>query len=210
MAEQEQTPSYSFEKYQYGALAGLLAGSEETKRYAPSALEILAGSKGLNLGEEAEGFVRGTYASEKGLETAIKIYAGSFMEKKGEYTPSDLAGWYSDVLAGLSDEEAGRITQYLGEYAESLSSINKRVSRANHILEGKNTDANTDEQVREAEKVMEKYGNLLNIISVLDRYKFEKLKPTVIDAARKKDLKNLASQLPPVKKAEAEEQRAAA
>ncbi|MEX2016863.1 MAG: hypothetical protein WD876_00100, partial [Candidatus Pacearchaeota archaeon] len=52
MAEKKQADYSSFEKYMYGALAGrmLAAGNEG---YAESSLEILAGKKGLNLGEEA-------------------------------------------------------------------------------------------------------------------------------------------------------------
>ena len=115
-----------FMKYQYGALAGRLAQSEESGRYAPSALEMLAGSKGLNLGEEAQGFIRGTNASEDGIKTAIGIYAKKFQEKRGEYKPVELASWYSNVLSSISPEDAKKITGKLAEYDETLSDINKK------------------------------------------------------------------------------------
>jgi len=66
------TPRPAYEKYQYAGLAGNLYNSKESKRFAPGALEVLAGAKGLNLGEEALGFVRGTQASEKGIENKEK------------------------------------------------------------------------------------------------------------------------------------------
>jgi hypothetical protein len=90
-----------FMKYQYGASAARLLGSKESAMYAPSALEVLAGDKGLKLGDDAVGFIRGTQASEKGTQTAAGIYAEKFYEARGTYKPSQLVSWYDSVLNGL-------------------------------------------------------------------------------------------------------------
>jgi len=199
METERQTPDYSnLAKYQYGALAAQFLEEKNTS-YANGSLEMLASKEGLNLGEEAEGFIRGTQASEKGIQTAVNIYLGAFEEAKGEYSPADLTGWYSDVISGLGDEESGRITQYLGEYKESWKDIARKVIGANHTIKGAGTGANTPEQIAEAQKIMEKYSVVFNLIRDLDRYHFEKLRPKATEKARMNELKELASRLPPVK-----------
>src|SRR3989338_4538912 len=134
MADVTQRPN--FEKYQYGALAAHLASSKESGRYAPGALEVLAGSKGLNLGEDAEGFIRGTKASKEGIETATQIYAGKFEEKRGEYKLIELAsGWYAPVLNSIDKEDKDKIVAKLGRYDETLVSIIKKYRKASRIVQ---------------------------------------------------------------------------
>ncbi|MEK6841826.1 MAG: hypothetical protein AABX91_01605 [Nanoarchaeota archaeon] len=185
-----------FMKYQYGALAGRLAQSEESGRYAPSALEMLAGSKGLNLGEEAQGFIRGTNASEDGIKTAIGIYAKKFQEKRGEYKPVELASWYSNVLSSISPEDAKKITGKLAEYDETLSDINKKYIAADHLLSGVNKGIKfDDEKIAQAKKIKEKYQLVLEVLGMLDNYTFEDLRTDAVKTARKTELNGLASRL---------------
>ena len=202
METERQTPDYSkLFRYQYGALAAQFLKEKDTGSVNGS-LEMLVGKDGLNLGKEAEGFIRGTQASEKGIQTAVSIYLGAFEEARGEYSPADLTGWYSGVLSGLGDEESGRITQYLGKYKESWKEISGKVIGANHTLKGAGTGANTPEQIAEAQKTMEKYSGVFNLIGDLDRYHFEKLRPKATEKARMNELRELASRLPPVKTTE--------
>lgn len=193
-------PDYSsFEKYMYGALAARLGSSEESSRYAPNALELLAGSKGLNLGEEAEGFIKGTRASEEGIKTAIGIYAGKFNEKREEYKPSDLVAWYSPLLADLDSGDKDKITGILGKHNESLKSINKKFKIALKIVkDSKDKDLKelyTTERISEAEETLKKYEKIMQTLNVLDNYKFEGLRPDAVNEARKEDLKGLAPKL---------------
>jgi hypothetical protein len=184
----------NFEEYQYGALAARLAGSEENARFAPSALEILAGSKGLNLGEKALGFIRGTQASEDGMKTAINIYGGQFEEKRGEYKPAELTSWYQPLIADLSKEDQDKILAALNEHDETLASIREGYGKATYIIKAPK-GLFTDEQKNAAKKVKEKYERVLLVMQTLDSYKFESLRGDAVDSTRKTDLKNLASKL---------------
>jgi len=193
---EKQKSNYSFEKYQYGALAARLASSKESSRYAPSALEVLAGAQGLNLGEEALGFIRGTQASEKGIKTAIDIYNGKFEEEKGKYKPLDMAAWYDSVLSDLDKEDKEKILGELGKYDETLASINEKIGDALNTLDKKAKKGKfTDAQINEAKETIEKYQQLTHVLETLDNYKFEELRPGVVNESRKKDLKDLASKL---------------
>ena len=115
----DKTPDYTeFSKYAFGRFAADCLKSDETARYAPNALEILASSKGLNLGDEALGFIRGTQASEEGIKTAASVYGHKFEEKKSAYSPADLTEWYMPLLAGLEEDEKKKITGTLDFHKE--------------------------------------------------------------------------------------------
>ncbi|MBU2616097.1 MAG: hypothetical protein KKC19_03260 [Nanoarchaeota archaeon] len=210
MTEQEQTPDYStFEKYQYGALAARFLNQKD-EQSARSSLELLAGKGGLNLGEEAEGFIRGTQASEKGIQTATEIYSGKFGEAQGGYSPSDLSGWYSDILSDLGGDESARITQYLKDFSESYEGIIAKMVKADHILKGRELEASNPEQITEAEETFKKYGNLTNLVQKLTGYKFDILCKNVTVVNMKNELGELASKFPEVKTEEPAEHALAA
>ena len=195
MANKKPAP-LEFEKYQHGASAARLLASEDSARYAPSALEVLAGKKGLNLGEEALGFVRGTQASEEGVKTAINVYAGKFEEKRGKYSPAQLVNWYNPILGDLGADSRDKIANYLGKYTESLQDIRNNVNDALNTLDKKAKKGKfTQTQINLAQDILKKYQEVLNVLGILDNYKFETLRPDAVDAARKQDLENLASRL---------------
>ncbi|MBU1252070.1 MAG: hypothetical protein KKC96_00560 [Nanoarchaeota archaeon] len=199
MAEKKQPDYSSFERYQFGALAGVLAGSEESARHAPRALEILAGKDGLNLDPNAKEYHDsfGEQTPEQ-IEKAIKTYSGKFRKARGELSPVDLIGWYSDVLSCLDEGEMEKVVAYFGQYEEPLGAIESKMGKASHIKKGEGTGANTDEEVAAAEKMLQKYGTLMQVMSVLDNYKFENLRPNVVGMSKKEDLKGIAAQLPEV------------
>lgn len=191
----EARKELSFEKYAYGALAARLYESKEGNIYAPSALELLAGSDGLDLGEEALGFIRGTQASKEGIKTAINVYAGQFEEERGKYKPADMVSWYNSVLADLSKEDRSKLVNTLVKHNESFESINKKVSNAEYILKGKDSGLFKEDQIEEAKKTLQKYEQVSTVIGTLDNYKFEQLRTDAVDESRKTVLKGLASKL---------------
>lgn len=190
--------TYDFEKYQYGALAANLAQSNEGE-FASGALEVLAGAKGLNLGEEALGFIRGTQASEDGIKTAIADYSKSFQDKRSEYKPADLADWYDSVLKGLKKEDKKKYLSALGKHDETIKTIRKKVKIASRIVKAQEDDdikgEYTPEQVSKAKETMDEYRNIFSVMAALDQYKFEELRPVAVEAARKRDLEALAKKL---------------
>ena len=188
----------SFEQYQYGALAANLAQSNEGE-FASGALEVLAGAKGLNLGEEALGFIRGTQASEEGIKTAISTYNKQFQDERSKYKPADLADWYDSVLKGLKKEDKEEYLSTLGKHDETIKTIRKKVKIASRIVKAQEDDdikgEYTPEQVSKAKETMDKYRNVFSVMAALDQYKFEELRPVAVEAARKKDLEALAKKL---------------
>ena len=185
-----------FEQYQYAGLAASLAGSQEGAQYVSGALEVLAGDKGLKLGEEALGFIRGTQASEEGIKTAINVYNQKFQEERGKYKPIDLSKWYDSVLTDLEDTEKIKILTALEKHDETIKDISEKVRKAAYTISDKAPkDMFTPEQKSEAKETIEKYSGVINIMATLDNYKFEKLRIDAVEATRKRSLEDLVKNL---------------
>ena len=185
-----------FEKYQYAGLAASLAKSEEGTQYVPGALQVLAGEKGLKLGEEALGFIRGTQASEEGIRTAINVYNKKFQDERNKYKPVNLAKWYDSVLSGLEYTERTKILIALGKNNETLKDISEKVRKAAYIIDDKAPENMfTPKQRSEAKETIEKYKDVFNTMAVLDNYKFEELRSDAVEATRKRSLEDLVKTL---------------
>jgi len=188
-----------FEQYQYAGLAASLAGSQEGAQYIPGALEVLAGDKGLKLGEEALGFIRGTQASKEGIETAINVYNQKFHDERGKYKPIDLAKWYDSVLTDLEDTEKTKILTALEKHDETLKDIKKKFKIALRVVESQEDDdlkdEYTPEQRSEAKETIEKYKDVLDVMATLDNYKFEELRPDAVETTKKRSLESLVKKL---------------
>ncbi len=182
----------SFEQYQHGALAAQLL--REKSPYTANALEVLAGERGLNLGEEAEGFVKGTYASQKGIETATKIYSDKFDEERGTYTPGEAARWYDPVLEGLEPEERASIVGILESKDETIADITKKVGDAAYVLQSPE-GMFTEDKLSEARSTIEKYQGVMKVMGDLDQYSIENLRPEATNEARLQNLKGLAAEI---------------
>lgn len=193
MKKEKEAP-LAFEKYQYGALAEMLRNTKESQRFAPGALEVLAGKKGLNLGEEAEGFVQGAMSTPKGIEIATQTYNGAFNKKRDEYKPAQLASWYMPVLAGLDKAEVDKILGVLNQHDETLAQIKATYKRASYLANAPEGVLDT-KQIGPAKEIAEEYGNILSVLAVLDSYKFETFRGEAVGATRVKELKGLAAKL---------------
>jgi len=191
----KQAKKQEFERYAYGSAAAQLASDKASSRYAGGALEVLAGKKGVNLGEEAEGFIIGTLASPKGIQDASENYNGKFNKYRGEIKVGDLGEWYGSTLTGLNATEKAKILAEFDKFKDkNLGAILKKATNASYQLE--DPDNNFNKEVKnKATDTLKKYANLLNMMDILDNYKNEEMRPDAVKATRKKDLKNLTSKL---------------
>lgn len=196
---EEQVP-LEFEKYQYGALAAHLASSKdpETARLAGGTLELLAGKDGLNLGDDAVGFIEGTQASDKGVQRAINIYAGHFHEKMSKYKPAQLSSWYAPALKGLDEDTRGILLGELSNHQETVGQIENKVHEAQYVLGDEAPEGfHSQEEIDRAQKTQLKYNGVLLVMHTLQRYVFENLRSESVNANRLKELKDLAGKLVP-------------
>ncbi len=197
MAEKKETPEY--EKYRYGASARwFLSRGEAEAKYAAGALRVLAEKDGLNLGEEAEGYIEGAVASQEGITKATKIYSKKFDEKldsKASNIPTH--PWYAPALAGLKPETADRYKGFFSSLGDvSIKKFEEEAARSQIILNSpENLDLFTSEQRQKAQEVLNRYRNALIAKHTLDEYLMENLRDRAVEATRKSDLEDLAKKL---------------
>jgi hypothetical protein len=189
----------NFEEYQYSALAARLTSSEEGQTYIPGALEALAGKDGFDLGENAEGFVRGALATEEGIKTALNTYAPEFKKRRDAYTPGDLVTWYDSVLSDLDDEQKEVILRTLNSATETIGEINTKFKKAARVVKDQKDPTfkgnYSPEEVSAALKTMRDYEGIMSTMEILDEYKFKELEIVAVENKKRSDLEKLASQL---------------
>lgn len=192
---EKEAKKSDFERFQYGYLAASLLGKGEDSKYVQGSLELLAGKEGLNLSEDAQGFVQATFASDESIQTATGIYGNQFQDKLKGVSVSEYYSWYNPQLAGLDDADKKRFDSAMDAFkGEKVGEINKKIRLATTKLKAPQGDY-SDAEIDEARKTYQKYEKYLAVTQTLDGYKFESLKSNAVDAARKKELKTLASKL---------------
>lgn len=192
MVNQNQNqPKSEHKQFVYGNVAARLAGNENDIKYIPASLDLLA--KDLGLGDKADGFVQGAYASEKGMQKVIQVYAGKYEKEIGKLNVSSLYSEYSSVLAGASSEAKNKIKAAFDKHSgENWGKLNKEISKANFIYGGKAPEGVfNEEDKKKAEETLRKYQDFIQAQGMLDSYKFEESRAKAVEATKKKDLESL-------------------
>ncbi|MDO8467571.1 MAG: hypothetical protein Q7S56_01320 [Nanoarchaeota archaeon] len=169
MAEMER-PDYGAEmkKYAYGAIAGRHI-EQKDPRGAQISLEKLASKDGLNLGKDLEAFVKGTYASKEGIQTASIISANNYGKAMANSTASKLWDFYKDIRGKyIGEEEKERVETEVERFKDvNYGEIKKKMEAAEEILKSK-TDNFTKEQKEKAKKELEKYQKIYILFATLN------------------------------------------
>lgn len=194
MTEKEKKP-LEFERYLYGGLASRLYSNEDDRFYTGGALEKLAGSDGLNLGEEALGFVRGTNASEEGIKTALNVYKPKYEEGMKKTSISDLVSYYRPFLSELDSAEQKKILSIFDDYKDfTYGKLIDEIEDAEHDLKGSDRKV-SPEQKEKARQTIEKYKRPYNVLKLLENTKFESIRYGAVQATTTQQLKGLASDI---------------
>lgn len=192
MTETYERPAYM--KREYGDVAAWLLERGDDAKYAVGSLIECAGEKGLNLGPDAEGFVKGTISTDEGIKTASSIYSSQYKEGFSKTKLSELAGFYGPLFKGLSDDERKTLERILNAGELTVEEMNKKLKVASYILSDPD-NLFTDEQKENAQKEIQKYKGVANLMKTLEEYRREKLRPDAVDATRVEDLKGLVKKL---------------
>jgi hypothetical protein len=172
-------------RYQYGSLAARLLQSQDGGLYVPGALEQLASDLGIK--ESAEGFIQGTMASEKGLETAVMTYAGKYEKAMGELTIKELYNTYKKCFEGnLSYEEKEIVDKKYSFNEAKVGEMKKKIAKLQHQAKS------PDEKEREkAKKELEEYQDLVYLFTIVQDNLYKNLLPKAIERTNQMRLKEL-------------------
>lgn len=185
--KQEKKNINDFSKYQYGVLAGQFMKDRKTQAYVPGALDML--SSDLKLGEDAIGFIEGTYSSAQGLQKASEIYSGLFEKKISEYKPSEVLDWYNPVLKGLGDEAKSALIDKFSTDS-TFGEIQGKIEKNSYILQAPGSLFSEKDKVK-AKEELEKLEGFNQARGFLDSYMIESLRPKAIEASKKKTLDSM-------------------
>jgi hypothetical protein len=190
MAEESKKYLEDVVLYQYADVAKRLSSKEETLQFAEGALERLVSDFEKILGEKKEildGFKAGAFASQEGIETAIKIYAEKYQKALNNL---DFTEFY-DIRAGilksiLGEKEAEKAKSVFEKYkGQTLGSVRKKFEQANVILKDK-TGLFDEKKKEEAKKTIEKLTPIYNLINLLENKNYEELMPNATKSVYKK------------------------
>ena len=175
---EEEIPQYiqDLERYQFGNVAARLYSKEEDAPFARGALEKLV--SGFNVDKDIlEGLKAGTFASEEGIKTAAGIYAGKYKKSLETLKVSEFYDVrFSTLKSLLGDAKAAEAKETFEKYKDqSIGSIMKKISEAQAKLDDK-TGLFDEAAKAEAQKTIDKFGPIFNIIQVLEQRRYEELR----------------------------------
>jgi len=180
-------------RYRYGTLAVSLLESGDFRSVQES-LNLLAGDLGIE--DEAEGFISGAMASEQGIQTATSVYAKKRNKALETSTVEDITGYFGEYIDYAKPEDAKKIREALGKYKETtFGDINKEYEKAQYILKGKDKYEFKPEEIKDSEKVVEKYKTLLQVIGTVEQAEMDNLLPKVKKKVHTKSLEEIAKKL---------------
>lgn len=180
MENKEKTSNKYLEdlaRYQYADVAVRLYSNKADAQFAPGALEKLVdGFAGIDK-DALEGLKAGTFASKKGIETAIGIYAGKYQESLGKLDVSEFYDVRYNILKSLlGDKEANEAKSVFEKYkGQTVGSILEEVAKLQEIIKSK-TKNFSKEQKEEAKKKFEKLVPIYSIINSLEQRNYDELK----------------------------------
>ncbi len=187
-----------FDQLKYATLAAQLAQSEEGARYIPGALDSLAGPEGLDLGEDALGFIRGSQASEQGIKTAIETYHNLYNKKKSDQVVNtELLNYYqnAEVFNNLEDADRDKLVrEFTRHQGLTFGQIEEQIKDAQYKLSDPENYF-TDDQKDGARQILEGYQKFIAVEEMSERYLMESLRPDSVNATRVREMKNLADRL---------------
>jgi len=178
MANEENKSKYleDLTRYSYANVAGRLLSNKEDAPFAVGALEKLVSSFGVDK-DILEGLKAGTFASEKGIQTAIQIYNGKYQKTLGTLSiPEFYSVRYGTLKSILGDEEASKAKSVFEKYKDqTIGGIMKKFRQANTKLED-DTGLFDDKAKEEAEKTLKKLAPIYNLITLLEKRNYEELR----------------------------------
>jgi len=154
--------------FAYGGVSGN-ALAREDYNFANVSLEKLASDMGLDTDGRLEGFLKGTFASKEGTETATNIYAGKYNSARDKSTTSNLWKFYDEYAIKYLGDLKGKAEEEIGKFNDAeYGKIKEKYLAASEILKSQTLNF-SKEQKEKAKKEMEKYGKVVTTLEILNK-----------------------------------------
>ena len=191
-ANESKNKLNDFKVYANAMLAGKLASSQEGQPYINSALDTFREEYGNSFGADdfRDRLYQG-YINQGQIKELIEIGIEGFEANKSTLNFSELFPWYSQGMAGASDEQK---TLFKAEFdkigGENYGDVMEAISMANATLKLPDRDENKNKK-EAAQKTMEKYGKVSQIMNLTENYTFENLRAQAVKKSKKDNFNGL-------------------
>jgi hypothetical protein len=154
--------------FAYGGVAGK-ALAEKNFPYANISLEKLASDMGLDDDDRLEGFVKGTFSSEKGIQTAASIYGDRYEISRARLTVSNLWKSYDEYSTKFLGDLKAKAEEEISKFKDiEYGEVKDRYNSAVEIVKSK-TKNFTEEQKEKAKKQVEEYQKVVGTLEILNK-----------------------------------------
>lgn len=182
----------NLETFAYGGVAGK-ALIEKDLNSAHISLEKLATDMGLD-DDRLEGFVKGTFSSDKGIETAAAIYANTYEIAREKLTISNLWKHYDEYATKYLGDLKAKADEEIDKFGNNeFGEIKGKYLAAKEIVKSRTSNF-TEEQKEKAEKEVEEYEKVVITLEKLDKAYLRKYTNSVDEEADMKDLREMYSE----------------
>lgn len=180
---------YNLGTFAYGAVAGNLVAQKNLPG-ANASLEKLALDMGIVDDSNLEGFVKGTFASDKGIQTASSIYADKYETARGRLTVSNLWGFYNNYATKYLGDLKPKADEEMAKFKDvDYGAIRDKYLSAQEIAKSK-TKNFTKEQKEKAMEDVKKYEKVIATLETLNK---AYLRPYATSVDEILDIKSLRS-----------------
>ncbi len=175
---------YDWHKLELAEVAGeYLDQGKEGLPLAKKSLELLLGDI-----EYDDPAIVKTITNDQVIPITLKNQLDTYYQGYNAQTVDNLIDYHGGTIEKYLEGDSGKVKEKLTPVlGMKYSDIKKQIKKAGHILEGDENklEANTKEEVKEAEETMKKYGLAYYTIMNLEQRRKSELRSRVEDAASK-------------------------
>jgi len=194
-AEAQKNYLNDLKTYSYGAVAGRALKDGDANR-ANVSLDKLVEDMFKGEEDKLDGLLAGIYATEKGTQTAVSVYASKYQNALANLTVSNLWNFSGDLSDKYIGDLKSKATEEVGKFGDvEFGKIQEKYLSAKEIVDSK-TKNFSKEKKEKAEKDVKKYEKVMITIQTLEDAYLDKYNSGVTDESRKLLFKNLYGEKP--------------
>lgn len=182
--------SYDWRNLGCAQVAGqYLKQGKEGVPLAKKALELI-----LEDCEIKDPWIVKTVTDPKIVAKTVQSQLETYSQCKKNETVGEFLDYHKSTLENYLGDKLGKVDEELNPFKDrKLGDIDKEIAKAEHIIEGKEHGLSSDNDVKEAEKIIEKYKKLDSTIKILEQAYMSKFQVRVEDGFVKEALNNMYS-----------------
>ncbi len=167
------------QRYEFGGVTSRLVAQKDMDNAKGAVKRLAAESRDSKFSDPAFDYLA---SSDAGVRYAASAYGKRHMDALGQMTIGALYSLrYEPVLKQyLKSDEIAKVKEVLDQFSkETYGHVVEEVAKAHEKVESR-TENFSDEQKRDAKKVLKKYAEVYEALNLLESANFENLRPKAV------------------------------